>query len=195
MTSANSDRDPRTFRHAAVPCCLQLTDVHECLGPSGHGNKSKALLGIEPLDSGFKRLRRLRCARPWIARPPFGRSVLRSVIVIVTTMFWLTIIFVAAHLMPVRIHDKKQKQFLVLWWTWSRACRRNAQYCSPPVLLRKHVRAPAPLPRHPERHMEQHHSQGNRPSVPLAGIAGERHACDHWRPRKLMSPTLAACCG
>jgi hypothetical protein len=45
--------------------------------------------------------------------------------------------------MPVRIHDKKQKELRVLWWTWSRACRRNAQYWSPPALLRKHVRAPA----------------------------------------------------
>src|SRR5580700_6474577 len=93
-------------------------------------------------------------------------------------MFWLTIIFVAAHLMPVRIHDKKQKELLVLWWTWSRACRRNTQYWSPPALLRKHVRAPAPLPRHPERHMEQRHGQGHRPGVPLARDAREWHVCN-----------------
>jgi hypothetical protein len=84
-------------------------------------------------------------------------------------MFWLTIILVAAHLMPGRIHDKKQKELLVLWWTWSRACRRNAQYWSPPALLRKHVRAPAPLPRHPERHMEQRHGQGHRPGHSAGG--------------------------
>ena len=34
----------------------------------------------------------------------------------------------------------------------------------PPALLRKHVRAPAPLPRHPERHMEQRHGQGLAPA-------------------------------
>ena len=67
MTLANSDLDPSTFRHAAVPCCLQLTDVHECLGPADHGDKSKALLGIEPLDGGFERLRCVRWARLWIA--------------------------------------------------------------------------------------------------------------------------------
>src|SRR5438552_7449757 len=61
---ADSDLDASTLGHAAVACCLQLTDVDECLGPADDGEKPKALLGIEPFDECFNRLRRLWCARP-----------------------------------------------------------------------------------------------------------------------------------
>ena len=94
---ADSDLDASALRHAAVSCCLQQTDVHECLGSTDHGDKPKALLGIEPFDDCFDRLRCLRRARPWIARPPFGYSILGGVIVIVTAALWLTVVFVAAH--------------------------------------------------------------------------------------------------
>src|SRR5260370_17953889 len=75
---ADSDLDAGALRHAAVSCCLQHTDVHECLGSTDHGDKPKALLGIEPFDDCFDRLRSLRPARPWIARPPSGYSILWS---------------------------------------------------------------------------------------------------------------------
>ena len=52
---ANSDFEPSALRHAAVPCCLQLTDVQECFGTADHGDKPKALLSIEPFDDGFDR--------------------------------------------------------------------------------------------------------------------------------------------
>ena len=60
LSLADSDLDPSAFGHAAVSCCLQLTDVDECLGAAGHGDKPKALLGIEPFDD---RLDRFRCLR------------------------------------------------------------------------------------------------------------------------------------
>lgn len=53
---ADSDLDVGALRHAAMSCCLQHTDVHECLGSTDHGDKPKALLGIEPFDDGFDRL-------------------------------------------------------------------------------------------------------------------------------------------
>ena len=57
MALANSDLDAGALGHAAVPCCFQLTNVHECLGPADHGDKPKALLGIEPFDDRFDRSR------------------------------------------------------------------------------------------------------------------------------------------
>src|SRR4029077_11061765 len=47
---ADLDLDARALGHVAVSRCLKLADVQECLGPSDHGDKSKALLGIEPFD-------------------------------------------------------------------------------------------------------------------------------------------------
>src|SRR4029077_478355 len=88
-------------------CCLQHTDVHECLGSTDHGDKPKALLGIEPFDDCFDRLRCLRRARPWIARPPFDYSILGGVIVIVTAALGLTVVFVAAHSMSIRIRQQQ----------------------------------------------------------------------------------------
>ena len=84
------------LRHAPVSCCLQHTDVHKCLGSTHQGDKSKALLDIQPFDDCFDWLC-LRRARPWIARRPFGYSILKGVIVIVTAAFWFAVIFVAAH--------------------------------------------------------------------------------------------------
>src|SRR5262249_61780851 len=102
---ANTDFDASALRHAAVPCCLQPTDVHECVGSSDHGDKSKALLGIEPFDDCLVRLRRLRCGWPWIARPPFGCKVLGVVIVIETAALRLAVILVAAHSTSIRIDN------------------------------------------------------------------------------------------
>jgi len=103
LTLADPDLDAGALGHAAVPRGLQLPDVHECFGPAGHGDKPKALLGIEPFDDCFDRLRCLRRARPWIARPPFGYSILGDVIVIVTAALGLTVVFVAAHSTSIRI--------------------------------------------------------------------------------------------
>jgi hypothetical protein len=105
---ADSDLDASALRHAAVSCCLQHTDVHKCLGSADQGDKPKPLLGIEPFDDCFDRLRCLRRARPWTARPPFGYSIGGGVIVIVTVALWFTVSFVAAHLTSVRIRNKRQ---------------------------------------------------------------------------------------
>src|SRR2546426_402923 len=64
--------------------------------------ETKPLLGIEPFDDCFDRLRCLRRARPWTARPPFGYSILGGVIVIVTAALGLTVVFVAAHSTSIR---------------------------------------------------------------------------------------------
>jgi hypothetical protein len=50
LALTDSDLDAGAFGHAAVPRCFQLTNVHECVGPADHGDKPKALLGIEPFD-------------------------------------------------------------------------------------------------------------------------------------------------
>jgi ABC transporter substrate binding protein len=92
-------------RLAAMSCCLQHTNVHECLGSPDHGDKPKALLGIEPFDDCFDRLQCLRRARPWITWPPFGYSILGGAIVIVTAALRLTVVFVAAHSTSIRIRN------------------------------------------------------------------------------------------
>src|ERR1700758_4062260 len=102
---ADSYLDASALRHAAVSCRLQHTDVHKCLGSTDQGDKPKPLLGIEPFDDCFDRLRCLRHARPWTARPPFGYSILGGVIVIVTAALGLTVVFVAAHSTSIRIRN------------------------------------------------------------------------------------------
>src|SRR5712671_1269509 len=52
---ADTDLDAGALWHAAVPCCLQVTDVYKCVGAAHHGHKSKALLSIEPFDDRFDR--------------------------------------------------------------------------------------------------------------------------------------------
>jgi hypothetical protein len=61
---ADPDLQGGALWQLAVPCCLQLTDVHECLGPISNADKSKAFLGIELFDDRCDGLRRLERARP-----------------------------------------------------------------------------------------------------------------------------------
>ena len=63
--------------------------------------------------------------------------------------------------------------------------------------LRKDVRAPAPLPRHPERHMEQRHGQGHRPGIRWREILEECIYCtiaEIAAAEKIMSLTWLASC-
>src|SRR3954447_7446139 len=104
LALADSDLDAGALGHAAVPGCFQLTNVQECLGPAGHGDKPEALLGIEPFDDRFDRSRCPWRARTRIIWPNCRCSVVRLLIVVITAALRRTVVvFVAAHSTPVWI--------------------------------------------------------------------------------------------
>ena len=98
LALADSDLDAGALGYAAVPCCFQLTNVHECLGPADHGDKPEALLGIEPFDDRFDRSRCSCRARTRIIWPNSRCSIVRFLIVVITAALRLTVVvFVTAH--------------------------------------------------------------------------------------------------
>src|SRR3954447_24555847 len=113
LALADSDLDAGALGHAAVPCCFQLTNVHECLGPTDHGDKPEALLGIEPFDDRFDRSRCSCRARTRIIWPNSRCSIVRLLIVVITAALRLTVVvFVTAHSTPVRLATTTISRFL-----------------------------------------------------------------------------------
>ena len=87
-----------------------------------------------PPDDCYDGLRCLRRARPWIARPPFGYSILGGVIVIEAAALRLTVVFVAAHSTSIGIRNNHQV---------SRSLRKPSQEGRPrKFAIRQEIRKP-----------------------------------------------------